>query len=80
MHFIEDYPLGSSVFSEHTQVAKLLLNHDDIDPNLIDNDGPIQLTLDIIDGHEKVVKLLLRREDINFNICFNLCNNVIFQM
>ena len=53
----------------HEGVIKLLLQREDIDPNIADvRYGRTPLTLAAMDGHEGAVKLLLQRVDINPNV------------
>ena len=50
------------------ETVKLLLEREEIDPNMADTqDGQTPLTLAIRDGYEELVKMLLERQDINPN-------------
>jgi len=49
-------------------VVKLLLEREDVHPNLQDKDGDGPLGCAAINGHEGVVKLLLEREDVDPNL------------
>jgi len=60
-------PLLWAAKNGHDGVAKLLLEHEDIDPNKPNNCGSAPLLWAANNGHEGVVKLLLSRKDVDPN-------------
>jgi len=65
--YVEDHeiprqsPLSWAVQNEHTDIVRLLLNREDIKPDLADNEGRTPLFLACNSGYEEAVELLLER-------------------
>jgi len=60
-------PLFLAAEQGHEEVVKMLLGHEEVNPEKPDCDGWTPLLSAAEQGHEEVVKMLLGREDVNPN-------------
>ena len=58
---------------------KLLLERNDVDPNIADRYGETPLFIAAIKGHEGVVKMLLECDDVNPNTTENSGDTPLFR-